>query len=159
MVYIHTAPSDTCLTGCSISVKAQPDSETPFSMAMAHRQYPARQRVIFAVPALCSLAAPQSNSLAILLQLGNQLIALTNNILVLLVLVVWSVGFNNTLARDAVDGAGNAAGSDESSKITRINPSVAGVLSRFLCTWDTYRSRKSTVTPKSLAMLSKPTTR
>lgn len=51
------------------------------------------------------------------MQLCNELVTLTNDILVLFVLVIRSVGLNDTLARDTVDGAGNAASGDESSKI------------------------------------------
>lgn len=70
-------------------------------------------------PALCPLATTKSNSLSILLKFCNQLIALSDYILVLLVLIVWSVGFNHTLARYTVNGAGNTACRDEARKITR----------------------------------------
>ncbi len=41
-----------------------------------------------------TLTSSQPNSLAILLQLGNELIALLDNIVVLLVLIIWEVGFD-----------------------------------------------------------------
>lgn len=62
---------------------------------------------------LSSLAPPQSNCLSIFLQFGNQLITLLNNVIVLLILVVGSVGFDNTLASDAVNGTWDAVCSDE----------------------------------------------
>ncbi len=40
---------------------------------------------------LCSLATSQTHSLAVFLEFGDELIALANNILVLLVLIVGSV--------------------------------------------------------------------
>lgn len=49
-------------------------------------------------PGLCPLASSESDSLAILLQLGNQLITLAYNVLVLLVLVVGPVGLDDALA-------------------------------------------------------------
>lgn len=72
---------------------------------------------------LSSLTAPQPYSLAVLLQLGDELIALPDHILVLLVLVVWAVGFDDTTAVDAVDGAGNASRSDESCEVAKVTPS------------------------------------
>lgn len=66
---------------------------------------------------LCTLTAPQSHSLAVLLELGDQLIALLHHIVVLLVLVVRAVGLDNALAGDAVDGAWDALGGDELGKI------------------------------------------
>lgn len=47
---------------------------------------------------LSSLASTQAHSLAILLQLGDQLVTLAHNVLVLLVFVVWAVGLDDTLA-------------------------------------------------------------
>jgi hypothetical protein len=52
------------------------------------------------------------------LQLRNQLVALADNVLVLLVLVVGSVRLDDALARDAVNGAGDAAGGNESGEVT-----------------------------------------
>jgi hypothetical protein len=52
------------------------------------------------------------------LQLRNQLVTLANDILVLLVLVIRTVGLNDAFAGDAVNGARNAAGGDESSEVT-----------------------------------------
>jgi hypothetical protein len=51
--------------------------------------------------------------LAVLLQLGNQLIALANHILVLLVLVIRPVRLNDALARDTINGTGDAATSNK----------------------------------------------
>jgi hypothetical protein len=51
------------------------------------------------------------------LQLGDQLVALAHHVLVLLVLVVGSVGLDDTVARDAVNGAGDAAGGDELGEV------------------------------------------
>jgi hypothetical protein len=97
--------------------------------------------------------------LAVLLQLSDQLVSLLDNILVLLVLVIRTIRLDDTLAGHAIDCARNAAGRDEFGQVT---------IER-LCQFDvrvievrmgaTYRSKKSTVTPKSLAMLSRPTTR
>lgn len=63
---------------------------------------------------LCPLATPQPHGLAVLLQLGNQLVTLADHILVLLVLIVGSVRLDNALAGDTVDGTRYAAGGDES---------------------------------------------
>jgi hypothetical protein len=52
------------------------------------------------------------------LQLRNQLVALANNILVLLVFVVRSVRLDDTLAVDAVDGAWNPAAGNELGQVT-----------------------------------------
>jgi hypothetical protein len=51
------------------------------------------------------------------LQLGNQLVALADDILILLVLVVGAVRLNDATARDAVNGARDAAGGDELGKV------------------------------------------
>lgn len=69
--------------------------------------------------ALRPLASPQPHGLAVLLKLGDELIALADHVLVLLVLVVGAVRLNHTLACDTVDGAGDAAGGDEAGEITR----------------------------------------
>lgn len=66
---------------------------------------------------LCPLTSPQPHRLTVLLQLGNQLVALADDVLVLLVLVVGAVRLNDATARDAVNGAGNAAGGDELGKV------------------------------------------
>lgn len=68
--------------------------------------------------ALRSLASPQPHGLAVLLELGDELIALADHVLVLLVLVVGAVRLDDTLACNTVDGAGDAAGGDEASQIT-----------------------------------------
>jgi hypothetical protein len=49
------------------------------------------------------LASPQTHRLAKLLQLGQQLITLLHNLVVLSVLVVWPVGLDSTV--DTVNGA------------------------------------------------------
>jgi hypothetical protein len=68
--------------------------------------------------------------LTVLLQLGNKLISLSNDILVLLVLVVRSVRLDDTLASNSVDGARNTASSDESGQVPvgrrKINMLAAG---------------------------------
>lgn len=65
----------------------------------------------------CALASSQPHRLAILLQLSDELVALPDNILVLLVLVVRPVGLDDTLACHAVDGARDSTGSDELGKV------------------------------------------
>ena len=62
-------------------------------------------------------AAAKPHGLAVLLQLGNELVTLPHHVLVLLVLVVGAVRLDDALARDAVDGAGDAAGGDEAGEI------------------------------------------
>lgn len=47
---------------------------------------------------LCSLTSTESDCLAVFLQFGNQLVALAHDVLILLVLVVWPVGFDDALA-------------------------------------------------------------
>jgi hypothetical protein len=66
----------------------------------------------------CSLTTSKSHSLTILLEFGNELVALLHNIIVLLVLVVWSVGFDDALSSHAIDGTWNALGSNKLGKIT-----------------------------------------
>lgn len=93
--------------------------------------------------------------MTIFLKLGDELIALLHNIGVLLVLVIGSVGLNDTLSGHTVDSTWDALSGDELGEITmtvvkRANPKRDG---------GAYRSKKSTETPKSLAMLSRPTTR
>jgi len=63
------------------------------------------------------LASPQPHGLAVLLQFGDQLVALADDILVLLVLVVGPVRLNDATAGDAVNGAGDAAGGDELGEV------------------------------------------
>lgn len=58
---------------------------------------------------LATLAAPQANSLSVLLELGDELVALLHHIDVLLVLVIWAIrldDFVDTIncARDAIHG-------------------------------------------------------
>jgi hypothetical protein len=66
-------------------------------------------------PNLATLASPQPDGLPVLLQLGDKLVALLDNVHILLVLVVGSVGLDDAL--NAIDGAGNAVGGDELGKI------------------------------------------
>jgi hypothetical protein len=67
---------------------------------------------------LGSLAAPQPHGLAVLLELGDKLITLLHHVLVLLVFVVGAVCLDDTLASDAIDGAGYTAGCDKFGKVT-----------------------------------------
>ena len=67
---------------------------------------------------LRSLATPKSHGLAVLLQLSDELIALLDDVLVLLVLVIGPVSLDDTLARDAVNSARDAAGGNELSQVT-----------------------------------------
>jgi hypothetical protein len=64
---------------------------------------------------LATLATPQSDCLAVLLQLGDELITLLDNVAVLLVLIVGPVSFDNAL--DTVDGAGDAVCGDKFGEI------------------------------------------
>jgi len=64
---------------------------------------------------LTTLAAPQSDCLTVLLQLGNELVALLDNVAVLLVLIVGPVSLDNAL--DAIDGAGDAISGDKFGEI------------------------------------------
>ena len=64
-------------------------------------------------------AAAKPHGLAVLLQLGNELVTLPHHVLVLLVLVVGAVRLDDAaLARHAVDGAGDAAARDELGQVT-----------------------------------------
>jgi len=104
---------------------------------------------------LCTLAAPQPHSLAVFLELGDELISLSHNVIVLLVLVVWPVGLDDTFPSHAINGTWDSLCGDELCK-------VAGRrLAKDEKIWlrITYRSKKSTETPKSFAILSRPTTR
>lgn len=53
------------------------------------------------------------------MQLGDELITLADNVLVLLVLVVGAVGLDDTLSSDTVNGARDSAAGDEAGKITK----------------------------------------
>lgn len=68
---------------------------------------------------LRTLASPQPYSLAILLQLGDELISLLHNIRILLVLVVGSVGLDDALSRHTVNGTCNAISCNELGQITK----------------------------------------
>lgn len=67
---------------------------------------------------LTTLAAPQPDSLAVLLQLCDELITLLDHVCVLLVLVVWSVGLDDAL--DTVNGTRNTVGGDELGEVPAI---------------------------------------
>jgi hypothetical protein len=56
--------------------------------------------------------------LAVLLELCDELITLLHNIGVLLVLVIWSVGLDDTLSSHPVNGTWDAFSRDELSQIT-----------------------------------------
>ena len=66
---------------------------------------------------LASFAPPQSHGLAVLLELGDQCIAVLDHIRVLLILVVGSVRLDDPV--DPVDRARNAVVGNELGKITR----------------------------------------
>lgn len=73
---------------------------------------------------LCSLATPQPHSLTVLLQFRDELITLSHNVLVLLVLVIGSVGLDDALAGDAIDCTGDTTGGDEASEVTACHVSL-----------------------------------
>ena len=100
---------------------------------------------------LATFAPPQPHGLAVLLQLGDELVALLDHVDVLLVLVVGPVRLDDAL--DAVDGARYAVGGDELGEVPGLLADAPHHETK------AYLSRKSTVTPKSLAMLCRPTTR
>jgi hypothetical protein len=64
---------------------------------------------------LTTLAAPQPDSLTVLLQLRDELVTLLDRVCVLLVLVVWSIGLDDAL--DTVNGARDAVGGDELGEV------------------------------------------
>lgn len=86
-----------------------------------------------------------------------------HHVRVLLVLVIGSVGLDDAI--DPVNRAGNAVAGDELGQVTAIEKHSQSDESSHRETIPkgkekkTYRSKKSTVTPKSLAMLFNPTTR
>lgn len=81
-------------------------------------------------PHLCPFATSQPHSLTVLLQLGNELITLADNILVLLVLVVWTVCLDDAFSSYAVDGAGDSTGGDEAGEVTRLSVLVSDITSQ-----------------------------
>lgn len=109
------------------------------------------------------LTSPQSHRLPVFLQLRDQPVSLLDHVRILLVLVVWPVRFYNLV--DAVDGAGYAVCRDELRQVSGLiglAPRHAkgrkrgmGILGKDKAA---YRSRKSTETPKSCAILPRPTT-
>jgi hypothetical protein len=60
---------------------------------------------------LATLAASEADRLSVLLELGNELIALLDHVVVLLILVVWSVRFDDFV--DSVNGARHSISGDE----------------------------------------------
>jgi hypothetical protein len=75
-------------------------------------------QVLLNLDALCSLASPQSNGLSVLLQLGDELITLFDNIIVLLILVIWSICFNYAFACNTVNCTWDTVCCNELGKIT-----------------------------------------
>lgn len=73
----------------------------------------------FPLPPLRTLTPSQSYSLSILLELSDELIALLDNITILLVLVIRTVGLNNAFASHAINGTGNTTSGDEFGQVTR----------------------------------------
>lgn len=67
---------------------------------------------------LYSFTSSQSHCLTIFLQLRNQLITLLHHVVILLVFVVRSVGFDDTLPSDTVDGTRDSFGGNELGQIT-----------------------------------------
>jgi hypothetical protein len=65
-----------------------------------------------------SFTTPKSDCLSVFLKLRDKLIALLDNIVVLLVFIVWSVGFNNSL--DTVNRTRDSLCSDKIGKITAL---------------------------------------
>ena len=63
------------------------------------------------------LTSSEPHGLPILLQLRNQRVALSDNILVLPIFIVRPIRLNDGV--DAVDGAGDAIGGDELGEVTR----------------------------------------
>ena len=76
---------------------------------------------------LAPFTPPQSHGLAVFLEFGDQGITVLHHIRVLLVLVVGTVGLDDALAGDAVNGARDAAGSDESSQIAKIKTLITNI--------------------------------
>jgi hypothetical protein len=66
---------------------------------------------------LTPFTAPQTHSLTVFLQFGDELVTLLHHICVLLVLVVWPVGFNDAV--DSVDGTRNSVSRNEFGKVPR----------------------------------------
>jgi hypothetical protein len=83
---------------------------------------------------LCPLTAPQPDSLPVLLKLGDKLITLLNNIVVLLILIIWSVSLDDSLPGYSVDGAGNTPGRDELSQVTEVRLVLSCVIELLLHT-------------------------
>lgn len=106
---------------------------------------------------LTPLASPQPDRLAVLLELGDQGIALLDKVRVLLVLIVRAVRLDNSV--DPVNCARYPVGGYELGQVPVVIMSVACNFIAERYHESTYLSRKSTVTPKSLAMLLSPTTR
>ena len=107
-------------------------------------------------PRLRPLTPSQSDSLAIFLKLSDKLITLLHYIVVLLILVVWSISLDDALACHSIDGTWDSLCCNEFCQVTGV---CLVHCVRMKKNTSTYRSKKSSDTPKSLAILSKPTTR
>jgi hypothetical protein len=99
------------------------------------------------------LTPSQPDSLPILLQLGDQRVALLDHVGILLILVVRAIGLNDVI--NPVNGTGDTVGGYKFGEITEFQ-SASKVIIR---EGGRYRSRKSTEIPKAFAMLSSPTIR
>lgn len=100
-----------------------------------------------------AFTSPQPNSLPILLQLGDQRVALLDHVGILLILIVRAVSLNDVIY--AVNGTGYAVGGYKFGKITAVQSAIIVQIRER----GTGRSRKSIDIPKAFAMLSNPTTR
>jgi hypothetical protein len=67
---------------------------------------------------LCSLASPQSHGLSVLLQLRNELITLFDDVIILLVLIIWPIRLNDAFACNTVDGTRDTISRNEFCEIT-----------------------------------------
>ncbi len=99
------------------------------------------------------LTPSQPDSLPILLQLGDQCVALLDHVGILLILVVRAIGFNDVI--NPVNGTGDTAGGYKFGEITEFQSACKVIIRE----GGRYRSRKSIEIPKAFAMLSSPTIR
>ena len=76
---------------------------------------PRESSYVHGILQLTTFTTPQSHRLAVLLKLGDELIALLDHVVVLLVLVIWTVGLDDLV--DAIDSAWNTICSDEVAEI------------------------------------------
>jgi len=70
-------------------------------------------------PPLCSLTTPQPHSLAVFLEFCDQLVSLFNNIVVLLVLVIRSVGLDDPLSSHAINRAVDSFSCDKLGQVAK----------------------------------------